>query len=131
MTIEIVLDHRAIIGESPTWVAKDKRLFWIDVKAPALHCFWPRGGETRTWPLTSDVGGFALMNNDAALVALRHGLYRLDLNTGALGQIAPSPFDPALFRFNRGRVRCEWALLGWRHVRPARRFTARAARISS
>lgn len=42
------------------------------------------------------------MGDDAALVALRHGLYRLDLKTGALRQIAPPPFDPALFRFNEG-----------------------------
>jgi len=42
------------------------------------------------------------MSGNAALVALRHGLYRLDLETGALRQLAPSPFDPVQFRFNEG-----------------------------
>jgi sugar lactone lactonase YvrE len=102
MKIETVLDKRAIIGESPTWVAKEDKLYWIDVKAPALHCFLPGTGQTRTWGLSSDIGGFALMDGDAALVALRHGLYRLDLVTGALRQLAPPPFDPVLFRFNEG-----------------------------
>jgi sugar lactone lactonase YvrE len=102
VTIESVLDHRAIIGESPTWDAGEERLFWIDVKAPALHCFAPSTGGARSWALSSDVGGFALMAGNAALVALRQGLYLLDLDTGALRQFAPPPFDPTLFRFNEG-----------------------------
>ena len=102
MTIETVLDACAKIGESPTWVAEEEALYWIDVKAPALYRYLPAGGATRTWALTSDVGGFALMEGGSALVALREGLYRLDLDTGELDQLAPAPFDPALFRFNEG-----------------------------
>ena len=102
MTIKTVLDVRATIGESPTWVAKENALYWIDVKAPALHRYLPADGATRTWALTSDVGGFAMMEDNNALVALREGLCRLDLGTGALYRIAPPPFDPALFRFNEG-----------------------------
>ena len=100
--IETVLDAHATIGESPTWVAKENALYWIDVKAPALHRYLPANGASRTWALTSDVGGFALMEDNNALVALREGLFRLDLGTGALYRIAPPPFDPTLFRFNEG-----------------------------
>jgi sugar lactone lactonase YvrE len=102
MMIETVLDERAIIGESPTWVANEEALYWIDVKAPALHRYLPANGVKRTWALTSDAGGFALMEGSKALVALREGLYQLDLATGALQQLALPPFDPALFRFNEG-----------------------------
>jgi len=102
MKIDIVLDAHATIGESPTWVASENALYWIDVKAPALHRYLPADGATRTWVLTSDIGGFAMMGDNKALVALREGLFRLDLATGALDSIAPPPFDPALFRFNEG-----------------------------
>ena len=102
MTIEIALDVRAKIGESPTWVVAEGALYWIDVKAPALHRYLPASGMTRTWILTSDIGGFALMEGGYALVALREGIYQLDLNTEALHQITPPPFDPKLFRFNEG-----------------------------
>jgi sugar lactone lactonase YvrE len=98
----MVLDAHATIGESPTWVAKENALYWIDVKAPALHRYLPADGATRTWALTSDVGGFALMEDNNALVALREGLFRLDLGTNAIHKLAPPPFDPALFRFNEG-----------------------------
>ena len=100
MLIETVLDAHAVIGESPTWVAHEDALYWIDVKAPALHRYSPASGATRTWKVTSDIGGFAFLEDGAALVALRHGIHRLDLNSGALTLLAPAPFDPALFRFN-------------------------------
>jgi sugar lactone lactonase YvrE len=37
-----------------------------------------------------------------AVVALRHGIFRLDFASGSLTQLTPAPFDPTLFRFNEG-----------------------------
>lgn len=102
MKLETVLDAHALIGESPTWAPHEAALYWIDVKAPALHRYMPADATTRAWSLTSDVGGFALFEDGDALVALRHGIHRLDLASGALTLLAPPPFDPALFRFNEG-----------------------------
>ncbi|MEO9130690.1 MAG: SMP-30/gluconolactonase/LRE family protein [Sphingomonas sp.] len=100
--IDTVLDAHATIGESPTWVPLERVLYWIDVKAPALHRYRPEDGATRNWQLTSDIGGFALTEDGGAVVALREGIHRLDLDSGALHLLAPPPFDPALFRFNEG-----------------------------
>ncbi len=102
MNIDVALDAHATIGESPTWVAHQQALYWIDVKAPALHRFVPSTRATQTWRVSSDIGGFALLDDGAALVALRHGLHRLDLDRGGLELLVPPPFDPALFRFNEG-----------------------------
>ena len=102
MAIEKVLNLHAKIGESVTWVAVERALYWIDVKAPALHRYCLDDQTTRSWPVTSDIGGFALTEDGGAVVALRRGLFRLDLNSGALQRLAPPPFDPALFRFNEG-----------------------------
>ena len=100
--LEIVLDTRMTIGESPTWVAEEAALYFVDVKAPALHRYHPASGHTKSWPLTSDVGAFCLMADGGVLVALRNGLSRLDLDTGELEALVPAPFDPKLFRFNEG-----------------------------
>ena len=89
-------------AKSPTWVAHERALYWIDVKAPALHRYRPDDEATRSWPVTSDIGGFALTEDGGAVVALRQGLFRLDLGSGALHPLAPPPFDPAFFRFNEG-----------------------------
>ncbi len=102
MKIETALDAHAIIGESPTWVAAERALYWIDVKAPSLNRYEPASGKTRRWGVTSDLGAFAMTGDGGALVALRFGLFRLDLDRGDLKQLAPPPFDPTLFRFNEG-----------------------------
>ena len=101
--IETVLDAGATIGESPTWSHEEGALYWIDVKAPALYRYDPRTGGQRSWPVSADLGGFALYpDHRAALVALRKGLYRLELGTGGLTRLAPPPFDLATHRFNEG-----------------------------
>ena len=92
------MNVHATIGESPTWVPDERALYWIDVKAPVLYRYCPDDETTRCWPLTSDVGAFALTGDGCALVALRQGLFRLDLNSGGLRLLAEPPFDPALFR---------------------------------
>lgn len=100
MSIELLLDARAQIGESPLWVAPEQALYWIDVKAPALHRLHHESGVTSTWTLPADIGGFALDGRGRAFVALRTGLYWLDLETYKLSLVASPPFDTRLVRFN-------------------------------
>lgn len=101
--VEMVLDAGARIGESPTWFAPQQALYWIDVHGPALHRLDPATGEQRRWPVSADIGAYALHpSGAAALVALRTGLHWLDLATAGLTLVATPPFDPALFRFNDG-----------------------------
>ena len=103
MDIEVALESRATIGEAPTWDPEEQALYWIDIKAPALHRLDVPHGARRTWPVSSDIGAFALMpDRCGALVALREGIFRLDFTSGDLTHLAPPPYDPKLFRFNEG-----------------------------
>ncbi len=77
--IELAVDTKAVIGESPLWCKDQGALYWIDVKAPALYRTEIATLETTSWPLPSDIGGFALKSDAAgAIVALRSGLFGLD-----------------------------------------------------
>ena len=58
--IELLLDCRAIIGESPTWFAPKQALYWIDVKAPTLHRLSADGVRAQ-WRFDADIGAFALL----------------------------------------------------------------------
>ena len=104
MRFEVALAAEATIGESATWIADENALYWIDVKAPALHRLHLEDGATRSWTLGSDVGAFCLTADGGAVVALRQGVFHLDLASGEQRLLAPPPFDPALFRFNEGGV---------------------------
>ena len=79
--IELLLDCRATIGESPTWSAPEQTLYWIDVKGPTLHRLSASGLQAQ-WRLEADIGAFALLEGaGGALVALRNGIFRLDFAT--------------------------------------------------
>jgi sugar lactone lactonase YvrE len=103
MQIDVVLDVGATIGELPTWSEKDGVLYWMDVKAPALYRFDPQSKAQRSWTLPADIGAFALTTDEkSAVVALRSGLFMLDLSSEQLHPLADPPFDPNLHRFNEG-----------------------------
>ncbi len=97
--IELVADAKATIGESPVWA--DGVLYWIDVKAPALHRTSLDSGATKTWPLPSEVGGYALLSGGSGAVAgLRSGIVTIDFESGKVEEVCASPFNPAIHRFN-------------------------------
>ena len=103
MKIDVVLRASPTIGESPTWFAAERAIYWIDVKAPALYRLALETQQQQSWNMPSDIGAFALTaEGKGAVVALREGLFTLDFASGALTILAPPPFDPTLFRFNEG-----------------------------
>ncbi|HEV2704142.1 MAG TPA: SMP-30/gluconolactonase/LRE family protein [Steroidobacteraceae bacterium] len=100
---ECVGEYAAITGESPLWSRQEQALYWIDIHEPALHRFDPASNADRRWRLPDEIGCFALdAEGSRAILGLRCGVCELRLDTGELRQLAPAPFDPALFRFNEG-----------------------------
>lgn len=111
-SIDLFVDARAVVGECPVWDGQTNSLYWIDVKAPALYRTDAMTAATVRWPLPSDVGGFALTaEGGSAIVALRSGLFSLDLISSALSKLADPPFDPRTHRFNE--VDCDPAGRLW------------------
>lgn len=97
--VACVLQAGAATGETPVWCAERRRLFWVDVQEPALHAFDPETGRDERWEMPAWIGSHALEER-GAVVALRSGLHRLDLETGALAFLAPPPCDPRRFFLN-------------------------------
>ncbi len=98
-----VLAAHALNGESPVWDGRRQRLFWVDIRAPALHEFDPATSAGRRWDMPSWIGCCAPCP-DGVLVALRTGLHVMDLDTGALRFLAAAPFDSRRFIFNDGKI---------------------------
>ena len=100
--VDLVHPARALNGERPGWHAGRQRLFWVDIREPALHCFDPVTGTDQSWEMPAWIGCYALTDG-GALVALRTGLYDVDFDAGSLSFRAEAPFDPRRFIFNDGR----------------------------
>jgi sugar lactone lactonase YvrE len=84
----------ATLGEGPVWVDADKALWFVDIKAPAIHRFDPARGDVTSWSAPSQVG-WVLPHRDGGMIAgLQTGLGRFDPGTGKFDRIAT--VEPAL-----------------------------------
>lgn len=99
---ELVLAAQALNGEAPGWHPTLGKLFWVDIRKPALHVFDPPSRKDTVFEMPAWIGCQAVTAT-GAVVALRTGLFDLDLATGALSFLAPAPFDARRFIFNDGR----------------------------
>jgi sugar lactone lactonase YvrE len=98
-----VLPATAFTGANPVWCAENRLLWWIDVQAPAIHCFDPARSMNRTWPTRSIVGAIGLAGPDRLIVALQSGFHSFQPSTGQLTFIAHPEVDMPRHRFNKGR----------------------------
>ena len=107
---------RALLGESPTWDPRSKRLIWVDIKARALHAYGP-GEDTRrswelpqrvcsidvppvSWPVPGDLEGQAFLGcGDSGFGWLGVGETGIDLRP-----MAALPQEHPRERFNDGKV---------------------------
>ena len=80
--IECVWPIGAILGEGPVWSATEKALWFVDIKAPAIHRFDPATGAHKTWPAPARVG-FVLPTTAGWMIAgLKTGLHKFNPDTG-------------------------------------------------
>ena len=80
--IECVWPVGAVLGEGPVWSAAEQAVWFVDIKAPAIHRFEPRTGAQRSWPAPARVG-FVLPTGAGWLIAgLKTGLHRFNPETG-------------------------------------------------
>jgi sugar lactone lactonase YvrE len=100
--VQCVLRAGALNAECPRWSARESRLYWVDMRAPALHRLDPATGEDDTWPMPDWIGCYAFAEAGRLLAALRTGLQLFDPATGALEFVAPAPYDARRFCFNDG-----------------------------
>jgi sugar lactone lactonase YvrE len=110
--VELVLDSKATLGEGPSWDAEKKWLSWIDIVEQKVHIFNPDTKRNRTIVVDQNVGAAAPRKSGGFVLALRDGLYTLDIMTEQLTPIAhPERYLPNN-QFNDGKCDSEgrfWA----------------------
>ena len=104
MSIEVacVAPLNCLLGEGPVW-DEAGFLWWVDIKAPALHRYRAEGGEVRSWDLPEAVGSISLRRQGGLILALQSGFAFFDPDTGALQRLFdPEPASPQN-RLNDGK----------------------------
>lgn len=82
--IECVADVGCLLGEAPLWDEREARLWFVDIKAPAVHRFDPATGGLDSWSTPEPVSALALRETGGLLLSLKSGFAFLDPQSGGL-----------------------------------------------
>lgn len=87
-TVTCVLEAQCLLGEGPVWDDRAGLLWWVDVKAPAIHRLDPAGGSHQSWPAPDPVSAIALRERGGLVAAMKSGFAFFDPQDGAFEPIA-------------------------------------------
>jgi sugar lactone lactonase YvrE len=106
-TVELIVDGRDAVGESPVWREAEQALYWTDIPARKLHRWSVATGVVSTWATPQMVGCIAPMALTGQWVAaMEDDVYALTLHDdGRLDSVCLAGVDHAQpgMRFNDGR----------------------------
>jgi len=105
-SVECVWPIGAVLGEGPVWSAAEQALWFVDIKAPAIHRYHPASGEKRSWPAPERVG-FLLPSRDGWIAGLKTGLHSFNPDTGNFALLYVVEPHAANNRLNDGFVDAE------------------------
>ena len=101
---ECVWPIGAELGEGPIWVAVERAVYFVDIKAPSIHRLSVETGEQTTWPAPSQVGFIVPSRAGGFVCGLQDGLHRFDPGKGAFALLSPVEADRPENRINDGFV---------------------------
>ena len=92
----------AELGEGPVWFGD--ALWFVDIKAPAIHRFEPATGAKRSWKAPQQVGFLFPARSGGFVAGLQSGLHRFDPERGTFDLICEVDADKPENRLNDGAV---------------------------
>jgi sugar lactone lactonase YvrE len=109
--LRCVLPWSAHLAEGPIWSAREARLYWVDILAPAVYRFDPATGANESCPLPRLVSAIAERRAGGLVALTQPGLETLDFATGQLTPLVRPDTHPPENRFNDGK--CDQAGRLW------------------
>lgn len=104
-TVECAVKSRDLLGETPLWCDRTKKLYWLDIDNTTIQRFDPQSGAHERFMLKGDfVGSLSLQSNGDLLIAIDGDLYTYAPGGGVLKpfcSVEPVGLDT---RLNDGRV---------------------------
>lgn len=100
--LDVVFDDRLLVGESPLWDEKEKKLYFVDIRGKCYYRMNYSDGTSEKQDLPQWIGCLALCDNGDLLLSMEDGIYRRTCD--GLLTLAHQPIKIKGERFNDGKV---------------------------
>ena len=77
--LEVIFEDNLLVGESPVWDEKKKKLFFVDIRGKCFYDMDYYTGEYRKTDVGELIGCLALCKNDDLLLSMESGIYRYSI----------------------------------------------------
>lgn len=102
--VDCVCPIAARLGEGPLWSARERAVWFVDIKGRCIHRYDESARTTRTWQAPQDVGFIVAASGERFICGLKSGLYRFAPENGGFQLIAPVDHDRPRNRLNDAHV---------------------------
>lgn len=100
--VEVVSQHKCILGEGAFWHPERAQFFWFDILGKKLLTI--KNGEERHWSFDECVSAAGWVSLDRLLIASASALLVFDLKTGDMQHVTDLEADNPATRSNDGRA---------------------------
>jgi sugar lactone lactonase YvrE len=108
-SVELVVDARNSVGESPVWHPADEALYWVDIVEKKLHQWTASNTQVRIWLAPEMIGCIAMHSAGGWIAGMESGIFHLNLPSQEQGdalqvtRLAAAAHSTSGMRFNDGR----------------------------
>lgn len=99
-----VCEIGAELGEGPVWDARDRALWFVDIKNKKVHRYDPDSRDHRTWDAPEYVCFLFPASSGGFVAGLKSGLFKFDPGSSTFDRIAAIESDKPHNRLNDGAV---------------------------
>ena len=104
MNLECVAPIAARLGEGPLWSARERAVWFVDIKGRGIHRYDEATRTTRSWQTPQDVGFIVAASGGRFICGLKSGLHLFAPETGSFRLLMPVDSDRPGNRLNDGHV---------------------------
>jgi len=101
--VTCIADVHAVLGEGPVWVARERALYWVDIKGRKIFRLSDRG-ELRDWPTPLRVGSLVPRQSGGFIGGTDEGIAAISLDSGQFDILLNPEEQIPGNRFNDGKV---------------------------
>ncbi|MEJ0103846.1 MAG: SMP-30/gluconolactonase/LRE family protein [Bacteroidota bacterium] len=100
---DVVTAHNCLLGESPVWDHRQKRIFWIDILNGEIHYFYPGRNEYDCYSVGRITGSIALKKSGNIIATIERSFATIDIHNKTMRVIAETEVHLHNNRFNDGK----------------------------